>query len=174
MSSNDPKQGTLFAGLDCLAGQLDLFPTDGHLEPDDTPAADLFGPVIYSYTRRQAIEDGVLVQLSGPGYEGDEWVPAMVAEAGITVPLAMTAEAFYQCVDMTPAAERACNDIKGRLWDVLWMFTLAARRRDAAELLFELRVVVDRIRPSRVQLKSVIGPGDDGEPVITIMQPGQD
>ena len=42
MSSNDPKQGTLFAGLDCLPGQLDLFPTDG--EPESTacrpPRAD--------------------------------------------------------------------------------------------------------------------------------------
>ena len=28
--------------------------------------------LIHSYTRRQAIEDGVLVQLSGEGYEGDE------------------------------------------------------------------------------------------------------
>ena len=27
--------------------------------------------IIDIYTRRQAIEDGVLVQLSGPGYEGD-------------------------------------------------------------------------------------------------------
>ena len=38
--------------------------------------------IIDIYTRRQAIEDGVLVQLSGPGYQGDQWIPAMVAEAG--------------------------------------------------------------------------------------------
>ena len=46
-----------------------------------TMSSDLFGEVISSYTRREAIEDGVLVQLSGPGYEGDAWVPEMVAEA---------------------------------------------------------------------------------------------
>ncbi len=38
--------------------------------------------IIDIYTRRQAIEDGVLVQLSGHGYQGDPWMPAMVAEAG--------------------------------------------------------------------------------------------
>ena len=38
--------------------------------------------IIDIYTRRQAIEDGVPVQLSGPGYQGDPWIPAMVAEAG--------------------------------------------------------------------------------------------
>ena len=35
--------------------------------------------IIDIYTRRQTIEDGVLVQLSGPGYQGDPWIPAMVA-----------------------------------------------------------------------------------------------
>jgi hypothetical protein len=42
--------------------------------------------IIDIYTRRQALEDGVLVQLSGPGYQGDPWVPAMVAEAGFRYP----------------------------------------------------------------------------------------
>jgi hypothetical protein len=50
------------------------------------------------YTRRQAIEDGVLVQLSGPGYQGDPWIPAMVAEAGFRYPVAMTATAFCRYV----------------------------------------------------------------------------
>lgn len=71
--------------------------------------------VIHRYTRKQAIEDGVLVQLSGPGYEGDPWVPEMVAELGFRYPVAMTATAFARYVDLTPAAEKACNDIQGRL-----------------------------------------------------------
>ena len=54
--------------------------------------------IIDIYTRRQAIEDGVLVQLSGPGYQGDPWVPAMVAEAGFRYPVAMTATAFCRYV----------------------------------------------------------------------------
>lgn len=137
---------------------------------------DVFGPVISSYTRRQAIEDGVLVQLSGPGYQGDQWVPDMVAELGFKAPMAITATAFAQYVDLTPAAKRACNDIQGRLWDVLYMLRLAVARcpapRDA--VYFDVYCVVKRIKPQCVRLKSVCGPGDDAEPVITIMLPDED
>jgi hypothetical protein len=41
--------------------------------------------------RWQAIEDRVLVQVSGPGHEGDRWIAAMVAEASFRYPVAMTA-----------------------------------------------------------------------------------
>lgn len=143
----------------------------------DTPALGLFEPadVIYSYSRQQAIEDGVLVQLSGDGYEGDDWIPNMVAEAGFRVPVAMTTEVFLQYVVPTPAAERACNDVKGRLWDVLHMLRCAiSRGSDRSQIIFELRVVTTGVRPSRVVLKAVMGPGDDGEPVMTIMLPNQD
>jgi len=34
--------------------------------------------------------------------------------------------------------------------------------------------VTTRVRASRVVLKAVMGPGDDGEPVMTIMLPNQD
>ncbi len=90
--------------------------------------------IIDIYTRRQAIEDGVLVQLSGHGYQGDPWVPAMVAEAGFRYPVAMTATAF--CSYVSPlegdGEELApCQDIKGRLWDVLWMLKAAIRRIQA-------------------------------------------
>ena len=54
---------------------------------------EVFGNPIFSYTRRQAIDDGVLIQLSGPGYAGEEWIPQMVREVGITVPVAITSEA---------------------------------------------------------------------------------
>lgn len=135
-----------------------------------TDLTELFGPVIHSYSRRQAIEDGVLVQLSGPGYEGDKWVPEMVAEVGIRVPVAITAAAFGKYVALSPAAERAGNDIKGRLWDVLYMFAHSARgARNKSQFVYEFRCVTDRITPSRAFLKAVIGPGDDPEPVLTLM-----
>ncbi|MFZ1935813.1 MAG: DUF6573 family protein [Thermoguttaceae bacterium] len=87
--------------------------------------------IIDIYTRRQAIEDGVLVQLSGPGYQGDPWVPAMVAEAGFRYPVAMTATAFCRYVaPLEGDGEKLapCQDIKGRLWDVLWMLKAEIRR----------------------------------------------
>ncbi len=78
--------------------------------------------IIDIYTRRQAIEDGVLVQLSGPGYQGDPWMPAMVAEAGFRYPVAMTTTAFCRHVSPLDGDDEKlapCQDIKGRLWDVL-------------------------------------------------------
>jgi len=31
--------------------------------------------------------------------------------------------------------------------------------------------VTESVRPSRVTLRSVVGPGDDGQPVLTVMRP---
>ncbi len=102
--------------------------------------------IIDIYTRRQAIEDGVLVQLSGQGYQGDQWIPAMVAEAGFRYPVAMTATAFCRYVSPLEGDDEKlapCQDIKGRLWDVLWMLKVAIRRIETPHdiLRFSLRVV---------------------------------
>lgn len=140
------------------------------------PMTEFFGEVISSYSRRQAIEDGILVQLSGEGYEGDEWIPAMVSEAGFKFPVAITVEAFTDCVAMTKGAEKGLQDIKGRLWDVLWMLKDAFRRHRGPtdRIDFVLHCSIDRAKPQRVELKALIGPGDDHEPVITIMYPWED
>jgi len=125
--------------------------------------------VIDAYTRAQAIEDGVLVDMT-QGEFGQ-----MAREAGFRFPLAMTETAFAKYVDLTPAAIRAGNDRKGRWWDILIMLKYAIKRGgNGSELLFELRCVTNSVRPNRIVLKSVCGPGDDGEPVITIMLPEED
>lgn len=126
--------------------------------------------VISTYSRAQAIEDGVLVDLR----QGE--LEALVQEAGFKYPVACTVEVFSECIELTDAAKRAGNDIKGRLWDVLWMLKLAIRRapRGTDRIPFTVRVVSERVRPTPTQLVAVCGPGDDMEPVITIQYPGQD
>jgi hypothetical protein len=135
-------------------------------EPE-APAVEADGgwDIISRYTRAQAIEDGTLVDVTDTPER---------KEAGIKYPVAMTQAVFAQCVELTDAAKRAGNDVKGRLWDVLWMMRFPVRRPDPTTVIFELRCVIDRKGPSRVQLKAVCGPGDDGEPVITIMTPEED
>ena len=146
------------------------------------------GEIIDTYTRRQAIEDGILVQLSGPGYQGDAWIPEMLKEAGFRYPVAMTTTAFCRYVSpLEGDGEKLapCQDIKGRLWDVLWMLKCAIHKTPANTdtLQFSLRVVPNvpenyaknnPPRPTLVQLKSVCGPDDDGEPCLTIMLPEED
>ena len=146
---------------------------------------DIFGPVISTYSRRQAIEDGVLVQLSGPGYpdDGDEWLPKMCKEAGFRVPVAMTIGAFYAAF-MPPDGHKLApgQDPEGRLWDVLWMLRLAIRRNGpGSRLEFSLRVVPTIPEDSNrnpkarvVRLACVCGPDDDASPCLTIMLPEED
>lgn len=127
-------------------------------EADMTNAAsdNLFGEVISSYSRAQAIEDGILVD-----------VTETAKEAGIKYPVALTRAVFEKCVAL-PKRYRGLEDEKGRLWDVLSMFRFAARR-GGDTLLYKL-IVTRRT----VILKAVIGPGDTPEPVITIMLPQED
>jgi hypothetical protein len=126
--------------------------------------------VIVTYTRAQAIEDGVLVDLMQPELE------PTVREAGFIFPVAMTAEAFNDYVALTPAAVKHGCNLTGRLWDILYMLKLAIKKhKSGPNLIFEFMAVTDNPRrPKKVQLKANIGPGDMGEPVMTIMHPWQD
>jgi len=68
------------------------------------------------------------------------------------------------------------QDWKGRLYDILFMFTAQARRaRKASEILFQLSVQNDPHRRAQlVSLKAVCEPDDEGKPCLTLMTPAQD
>lgn len=123
---------------------------------------DIFGPVIFSYTRAQAIADGVLVDVS-----------EMAREAGIKHPTAITAAVWGEFVRVPEGVEG--QDEKGRLWDVLNMFRFAAKQSEGGtELHFNLLVRNDNTAPKLVTLKAICSPGDTPEPVLTIMLPDED
>ena len=126
---------------------------------------EIFGEVISSYSRAQAIEDGVLVDVS-----------ATAEEARIKFPVAMTRTAWGKYVEVPEGVN--CQDESGRLWDILWMFRCAAAKFTGDTLLFKLYVRNhNRGRLDRrdlVTFKALCGPGDDAEPVITIMLPEED
>jgi hypothetical protein len=128
---------------------------------------EIVGEVISTYSRTQAIEDGVLVDLT-QGELGE-----LVREAGIRYPLACTAAVYAKGV--TPAAKKMGNDIKGRMWDVLTMYKYAVRgaKPGQQQIYIHLHCVVKRIVPSPVVIKAVCGPGDAAEPVI-LMMPDED
>jgi hypothetical protein len=121
--------------------------------------------IIYAYTRRQTIADGVLVD-----------VTETAREAGLTVPVAVTADVWSECVALPPGIP-GDQDTAGRLWDVLWMLRHAVARGepDASELRYELSVRVGPNEgPALVELKAVCGPDDDGRPCLTVMFPDED
>lgn len=121
--------------------------------------------VIHVYTRAQALADGVLLDVS-----------ETAREAGFRVPVALTAAVWADCVSWDKSVESYPQDEAGRLWDVLYLAAFEARRRRNAQVVpfGVLRVPHRGTKPELVQLTLHIGPGDDAEPVITIMQPGED
>ncbi|MCA9028780.1 MAG: hypothetical protein KDA86_26490 [Planctomycetaceae bacterium] len=118
--------------------------------------------VIFSYTREQALSDGVLVDVTD-----------LAREAGFRHPTALTSTAWSRYVQVPDGV--TCQDETGRLWDILWMLAIKSRQLGMeCETLFQLHVRNKESRMDLVTLKAVCGPGDQGEPVITIMLPEED
>lgn len=143
-----------------------------------TDMEEIFGECIACYTRAQAIEDGVLVDVS-----------KMASEAGFKWPVAMTRTVYERYVEV-PSELTGQQDIQGRLWDVVWMmwvnirtgkingsygeFTLLVRVPESAEWQTNETVHAEDPGLRLVTLKSVSDPGDNGEPTITLMLPDED
>lgn len=126
--------------------------------------------LVHCYTRRQAMTDGMLVDIS-----------EAAVEAGFRAPVAMTRTAWADCVEWSQAtADRKAilQDEEGRLWDVVYMAMLAARRSEGMSRtvfdVYRVPVTGKGVKPRRTALVMQIGPGDTGEPVITISLPGED
>ncbi len=119
--------------------------------------------LVHRYSRAEAIRDGLLVDVSD-----------VAREAGFRFPVALTRAAWERCVSVPPGV--ACQDEAGRLWDVLWMLRLAVRGNNGSEVRFALHVRNDNRdgTPPLVRLKALCGPGDEGEPVVTVMMPDED
>lgn len=143
-----------------------------------TPSlADWFGPVIHSYSRAQAIEDGVLVDIT----QADAF-----KESGFKYHTVLTRAAYAATVEAggryVPQADgevltlKHGQSITGRLWDVLWMLRCAIRAAGSTDRV-HFQVLVDKHgngRHTTVRLWSLIGPGDTAAPVMTIMLEGED
>lgn len=116
--------------------------------------------IVYKYTRKQAIEEGVLVDLT-----------EIAKEAGIKFPLAVTS-AVYGVLEVTSSQGQ---DFQGRAWDMLAIFRMHARRAVGDEIHFTPLFVMEGSEAARsVPMWAKCGPGDDGEAVITIMLEGED
>jgi hypothetical protein len=121
--------------------------------------------LIHKYTRADAIRDGVFFDVS-----------ATAKEAGFKFPVALTAAVWALCVEVPPGV--LCQDEAGRLWDVLTMLRFAVRGQSASANVLRFAVHVrndNRERtPPLVRLKALCGPGDQGEPVVTVLMPDED
>uniref|UniRef100_I2Q6G9 DNA or RNA helicases of superfamily II n=1 Tax=Desulfovibrio sp. U5L TaxID=596152 RepID=I2Q6G9_9BACT len=123
-----------------------------------------FGNVIYSYTRAQAIADGVLID-----------VTAEAKAHGFKVPVAITDHLFNVYVDAPTGLEAEGQSTAGRLHDLLTLAMLAARTSKGTDrAYFKISFLMTPGKIETVEVIAHIGPGDHGEPVLTIMLPEDD
>lgn len=120
---------------------------------------DIFGPVIYSYTRKQAIEDGMLHPVS------ELW------------PDACKIFKYPVCISESLMCIIEGNNTEAWLRDLCWMAAkFPVKELSECKRLF--RVTLPRTHGTTAtktyELLSVCGPGDDAEPVITICFPHED
>ena len=124
-----------------------------------------FGPVIYSYTRSQAVADGVQVE-----------VTKTAQEAGISFPVFLTRTVFDAYVAVPPDVQG--QDEAGRLWDIVWMlrFAILRSRNHTDRVPVALYVRNDNQHAKLVKLIAQCGPldMDDPSPAITVMMPDED
>lgn len=126
---------------------------------------------VYAYTREQALADGVLVDVS-----------KMAQEVGFKVPVAVTAAVWNSYAEWTDedTKRQTIQDTEGRLWDMLWMLLLKIKLNRGAHtncVFFEFLVVPRGGKGQRARLtklKALMGPGDNMDPVMTILLPNED
>ena len=119
---------------------------------------EMYGSVISVYSRAQMFEDGELVD-----------VTELANSFGIHVPTALTRAVFEGYVVPDERARKHGQSEAGRLRDIVWLLRFAAWKNQSSRIVYTVRVVMKEALQRDVQLKAIIGPGDDGEPVITIM-----
>lgn len=121
----------------------------------DPELTDLFGPVISSYSRADAIADGTLVDMH-------EWASDTKGFiGGFKVPVAMTRAVWTRIEKFD---KRSGQDERGRAHDVLFMSSLALRsalRRNQERALFKV------LMSGRYAMFRIVLDGDGA----TIMEP---
>jgi hypothetical protein len=124
-----------------------------------------FGDVVYSYTRAQAVADGVQVE-----------VTKTAQEAGIRFPVFLTRTVFDAYVAVPPNVSG--QDEAGRLWDIVWMtrFAILRAKPGVDRIPVALYVRNDNRAAKLVKLIAQCGPVDidDPGPAITVMMPDED
>ena len=116
-----------------------------------------FGETIYSYSRSQAIEDGVLVDLSQADSVRQHWKH----------PFACTS-AVWAIIE--EALQHPGQDISGICHDISTTAKHAIRSTRETEQIF-FSVIITKKKHA---MKLHIGPGDTAAPVLTLMLPYED
>ena len=121
--------------------------------------------VSYSYTRAEAIEDGVLIDIT-----------ADAQAHGFKVHTVITDNLYRQYVEVPTGLDGSFGQSSaGRLHDLLTLTMFAARSSKGTDrVYFKVSFLMGPGRSETVDIIAHIGPGDNAEPVLTIMLPEDD
>jgi hypothetical protein len=118
--------------------------------------------LIDKYSRAQAIEDGQLVDVTG-------WAKRV----GIKFPVAFSREVWFKIIEPDDAAKDAGESQMGRLGKFLLKLRSEMLGSGGDRLEFQYTVNVEG-EPKLFSLYATLLPGDDLEPVITVLTQGED
>jgi len=138
--------------------------------------------IVSTYSTREAVADGYLVKVDAEA----------IKETGIKFPVYITRAVWDKYVTVPRGFDNVQN-VEGRLWDVLYMFAVAAVACAADILTYQLNVKIpcnvdweanekrvpelnEKYNIRQVALKAVIQAQDfdDPSPAIFIMKPNED
>ena len=120
--------------------------------------------VVYASTREQAIADGVLAD-----------VTEAAKAIGFKHNTVVTDHLFHGYVEVPSGLEGEGQSATGRLHDLMVLALFAARKAvNADRVNFKVSFLMAPGRMETVEVVAHIGPGDNGEPVLTIMLPEDD
>ena len=120
--------------------------------------------VIYSYSRAQAIEDGVLVD-----------VTKQAKATGFKLPTVVTDNLYHHYIEPPEGLAGEGQSVTGRLHDLLTLALFAAKRAvNSDRVNFKVSFLMAPGHSETVEVIAHIGPGDTAAPVLTIMLPEDD
>lgn len=125
--------------------------------------------VIVATTRADLIESGDMVIVP----------EALSQEAGFKFEVGITRSLWETAVALRGEDEQSGQSIEGRIWDLLHMTALKAKLAHPESARVYPRVTVSRFSEGKMEQNTIdfiahIGPGDNGEPVLTFMLPIDD
>lgn len=126
--------------------------------------------LISSYTRRNALDDGLLI---------DDPIDSLAKQIGYKYHVAMTSS-LRAALDPTKTEREWGQTLNSRVWDMLMVSIMAIKRKQAINgdlLSFVIDVAREHERSMRIVQQAIklrIGPGDDPTPVLTFMLPEED
>lgn len=112
---------------------------------------------IFVYTRQNALEDGVLIDVS-----------SLAREAGFKIPVAIT-DTLHNLLEYFP--KDSCQDYTGRLWDVLHMLRVQVRDSlESSTVKFKVYILTPQhtSKARLYELMAQVHGGDNHEAVMTI------